>query len=323
MVRPTLLQALASPPLTGVLYHLATAEVLPHISPLYAYPTLTHFEQDLDYLLCHYQPVSIEQVLDHIQQGTYLPRHSLLITLDDGLRQAYEDMAPMLECKGIPAVFFVCPPNIDNRQLMYRHRVALLLHHLALNPSHWKLCLELLRGNHDWMKIPDDLRRLDHTAKTLLDKLAAIVGIDFELYLQNARPYMTWEQIRDLKARGFGIGAHSMQHARYAKLTKAEQWIETKQSLDEVQARTNVPYRVLAFPFSDVGLTQEQMKAQLAAGGADLTFGTSSLKQDINPRCLQRLDLEQGNTSIKGRIGRAQLRYLLQRLIFRHRMLRS
>jgi len=61
-----------------------------------------------------YQPVSLDDVLDHLGRGAPLPSRATLITFDDGYRDNLVGAAPILARHGYPAVLFVSVGNIGS-----------------------------------------------------------------------------------------------------------------------------------------------------------------------------------------------------------------
>ncbi len=107
-------------------YHTVSPEALPHISHLYRLVKTAAFENDLDELLLRFEPVSLGDYLEN--RGVKKGKRRMVLTFDDGLKECYDIIAPMLIKKGIPATFFLNNRFIDNRGLFYRYKASLLVH---------------------------------------------------------------------------------------------------------------------------------------------------------------------------------------------------
>src|SRR5437868_11346983 len=112
-------------------HHLVSDEDLLHIKHLYAYKSSTQFRNDLDYLLKNFHPVSADELSKAINTGEETPSNSFLLTFDDGFKEVYDVISPILLEKGIPAVFFVNPAFIDNKELFYRCKISLVIEELS------------------------------------------------------------------------------------------------------------------------------------------------------------------------------------------------
>jgi hypothetical protein len=158
------------------------------------------------------------------------------------------------------------------------------------------------------------LRIAGHQHEHLLDEAAEIIGIDFDAFLRNEKPYMTLQEIQAIQKQGATIGAHSMSHPLYSRLPLDEQLRQTADSIAYVQEHAPEKYRLFAFPFTDNGVSDAFFKTVHDEENpiADLTFGCAGLKKEIYPYHLQRLAMEK-YTGPAGRQIRSQ--YLFNLLL--------
>jgi len=106
-------------------YHTVAEQPLPHIKHLYRMKTVEEFQKDLDFLLRYFEPIDVE-TLYNLHISKMAPKKSFFhLTFDDGMKEIYEIVAPILLKKGIPATFFVNSGFVDNKALFYRHRESL------------------------------------------------------------------------------------------------------------------------------------------------------------------------------------------------------
>src|SRR5262245_10648640 len=76
------------------------------------------FRRQLTALQGQYEMATLESALDFLQ-GTYRPSCDLcLLTFDDGLKEHYTEVAPMLLDHGVQGIFFVITAGLEE------HRVA-------------------------------------------------------------------------------------------------------------------------------------------------------------------------------------------------------
>jgi len=79
-----------------VLYHLVSDDGFPHVK--YGggrIRSTIEFQEDIDFFLKHYRPISLSDLLASIYQERVLPENSFLLTFDDGLREFIDIAAPM------------------------------------------------------------------------------------------------------------------------------------------------------------------------------------------------------------------------------------
>lgn len=256
-------------------YHTINDDNLPHTNQLFEVKKRIQFEKELDLLLKYYEPISIDKVYRSVIHNEPIPKPSFHLTFDDGLRQCSEVIAPILKRKGIPATFFLNTAFIDNKQLFYRFKVA-LLKSILTTYSDTKIEQLLTLGWHD---------------VELIDRLAIENGIDFHAFLVNEKPYLKSDQIRQLIADGFDIGSHSIDHPRFANISIEMQEQQIQNSFSFLEQNFGVKRRYFAFPFSDDSLKKETFN-MLSRNNISLSFGTSSMKVDTIYSNQQRIPFD-------------------------------
>lgn len=63
------------------------------------------------------------------------------------------------------------------------------------------------------------------------------------------RPYMTWEEVRALRAAGTEIGSHTLHHRALPDLPAGERLRDLAMSKEGLEWRLDAPVRFLAYPF--------------------------------------------------------------------------
>lgn len=264
-------------------YHVVSDTKLPYILN---YPSFnsTQFEQQLDYFLNYFKPVSLKYILEHPN-----PKEKVFhLSFDDGLRECFEVVAPILFKKGIPATFFVNSGFAGNQELFHRYKASLILS--ELNKTQNIDAENFLKENG---LNRDSILQTGISQVEILNQTAALLNIDFSEFLNNTKPYLTLEQISEIKQQGFSIGAHSENHPEFYKISEEEQFNEIKQSINWVVENFNPEIKTFAFPFTDDGVSLQFLKRLKTENICDLTFGTAGLKYDECATHFQRYPAEQ------------------------------
>jgi peptidoglycan/xylan/chitin deacetylase (PgdA/CDA1 family) len=82
--------------------------------------TPDNFRAQLQYLAdAGYHPITLTDVYYHLTQGYPLPDKPLVLTFDDGYRDAYEIVFPMLLDYGFPGTFFVLATPMHQESVDY------------------------------------------------------------------------------------------------------------------------------------------------------------------------------------------------------------
>lgn len=279
-------------PLINVFYHTVSDVYLPHIAPLYRPRNTKEFERDLDFLLQHFQPVDAHEVLLHVRNEKRIEKPSFHLSFDDGLREVYEIAMPVLLRKGVHATVFVNSGFVDNRDLFFRYKAALIA---GIYPE-----------------IEEEVLNINYTERNCLDGRAQESGIYFNDFLQKQQPYLTSGQLKAWKKNGFTIGAHSEDHPQYALIPEAEQVAQTLNSCDFVQKEFAETERYFAFPFSAAGVSDcffEKIR-----NSVDLTFGISGIHTAHGGRYTDRIDMETYGKNAEKCIQRAYMTRFLKQI---------
>ncbi len=271
---------------------------LPHLENLYPLRTKKQFEADLDYLLEHYEAISLSELVACIDEDKEIRKNSFFLSFDDGLRACYELIAPILKRKGIPACFFLNSAFVDNQKLFYRYKVSLLLDQINRKPPSKSLTKKLetilQKSELEGWTMREQILSIDYQQKDLTDELAQLLKVDFKKFLAQEQPYLTTPQIRAMEKDGFQFGAHSIDHPLYEDLSPLDQIIQTKESLHFVETHCRQPIRSFAFPFTDDGVAASFFDKMHQEQILDISFGTAGLKKDSCPFHFQRLPMEVG-----------------------------
>lgn len=263
-----------------------------HISTRSKHKSVKEFIDDLDYLLTHFKPITLKELLDYHQNKKTIPNNSFHLTFDDGLSEFYHVIAPILIEKKIPATIFLNNHFIDNKALFYSYKASILSDELYT----------------------DTVLDISFKNKNDIDELAKTFNISWDDYLAKHQPYLTTEQINELIAQGFTIGAHSLNHPLYEELSLDEQIHQTITSIEDIKNRFQLDYSVFSFPFTDVNVGKKFFSS--IKNHVDLTFGSAGIKDDEITFNLQRLTMDNkvdGAVNIK----MAFSYYLLKKLIFK------
>jgi peptidoglycan/xylan/chitin deacetylase (PgdA/CDA1 family) len=288
-------------------HHLVSNKDVPHIKHLYPFKNIRAFEQDLDYLLKHFIPVTLQEVMTAVKSGQPLPSRSFLITFDDGLREIAENVAPLLLKKGVPAAFFLNSAFLDNKELFYKFKISLIIEAIQTGKYSTAALTKLaaILGCSTIEALIPAVKKISYHNRQLAEDAGIALELSFSDYLQQQRPFMTLDEVGKLVEQGFAIGGHSVDHPYYSQLTLEEQLTQTRDSVNFLTERFNISYRAFAFPHTDTGVSRAFFDTLLnGPDSLDVIFGTANHKQDISPRILHRFNCERPaisiNSAVKG-----------------------
>ena len=88
-------------------YHSVTDENPVHIKNLYQPRAVEQFKNDIDFLLKHYESISLKELMVLNREGELIDKNCFHLTFDDGLSQFYHIVAPILKERNIHATVFL------------------------------------------------------------------------------------------------------------------------------------------------------------------------------------------------------------------------
>src|SRR5271157_6511785 len=111
-------------PLSGVslvvpFYHMVSDVHVPHVSNLYRFRTIVEFTSDVEFFSRHFEPVTLNDIVDALNGTRTLRRSCFHLTFDDGFREMHDIVAPILQRAGVPATFFLNTAFLDGGGLAH------------------------------------------------------------------------------------------------------------------------------------------------------------------------------------------------------------
>lgn len=276
-------------------YHLVSDQEVLHIKHLYIYKNVRQFKDDLDFILRSFKPLSLLDFLDYLKTGQELPDKAFLLTVDDGLRETYDVMAPILLQKGVPAIFFVSSAFVDNENMAYDHKASLIIDQLrrARSPSLGIKIIEIV--NKKGISVDDiegTVFGMGFDKSDVLDEIGYAASLDFRQYLKVNQPYLSSNHVTQLVRQGFAIGGHGIDHAMYSSLSLEQQIYQTRISMTFVRERFGLDYGAFAFPHGDHGVSGDFFREIRRAGLVDISFGNAGFLRETAQNHFQRFSLE-------------------------------
>ena len=264
--------AIAPPPLvTIVMYHFVRPVPTSRF-PRLAALELTAFREQLRYLRLHYSPIRLTDVAAAAAGVCSLPPRPVVLTFDDGYRDHYEHVFPLLEKDRIPATFFPVHSSLVDRKVLDVNKIQFVLAAVhspaplvaeidaAIESSRdperrpvgdyrarWWAASRFDEPHVAYIKrmlqhgLPEDVRR------PLVDALfCRHVTRDDAAFA--AELYMTVDHAREMHAAGMDFGGHGAHHIPLSVLGRAEQAREIDGALQALHAM-GVPGRPFTYSF--------------------------------------------------------------------------
>ncbi|MFC2112038.1 polysaccharide deacetylase family protein [Bacteroidota bacterium] len=309
-------------------YHAVSDDPMPHVAHTYPVRSLKRFRKDLEFLLRHFEPVGLEE-LKLIEKPGKHKKPSMFLSFDDGLSEIYDMVAPELISRGIPAGIFVNTDFIDNKELFYRYKSSLLVDRFEII-KYAPAVTELLQSRYHLASsrkrcVKEFLLSISYKNKSELEEVAKLVELDFKTFLKVKQPYLTMQQLKELRDQGFYIGSHSKDHPRFSEISPDERTTQYRESIEFLQKELEIDYGAFSFPFSDSGVPADFFRDLSSEGmpRIDASFGTGGLKNDPVSFHKQRISMESGKAPAGILIRGEYLYFLLKGLFGKNEISRS
>jgi peptidoglycan/xylan/chitin deacetylase (PgdA/CDA1 family) len=292
--------------LLAVNYHYVSVE--PRTGAAIFPVTTQDFGAQLDELGRTFEFVSRSDLLAAVGGGVSLPERACLITFDDGLRQQVELALPLLEERGIPAIFFVCGEPLDHPRVLFVHKVHQLRDCMTDAELREALADELAEEGIDPASISPELAAATYRYDT---PEAAALKYLLNVVLGPSRPepidrmfserfseaelaeelYVSREHVVQLEAVD-ALGAHAYTHRPLAVLEPNAARDDLERGAGVLESITGRRPRAISYPYGVAAAVNATVAA--AAGESGYAFGVT-MERAFNttldqPLLLARLD---------------------------------
>lgn len=243
------------------------------------YPGIKGLEYDLflaqiDFLRKQYHMITMEHLIDAIQNGGELPERAALLTFDDGYIDHFVSVYPILKKYGIQGSFFVPAGILAEKKVLDVNKI-----HLILASAEEKTLLKrvfdyLDRYRNQGYDIPDneslyqelavanlyDNKDVIFIKRVLQTKLeeglrSEISAQLFEECMQlpeevvSKELYMNLEQIKMMKSDGMYFGLHGYQHDWLGNLPKTDMEQDIRAALSFYEGLIDHRQWVMNYPY--------------------------------------------------------------------------
>jgi peptidoglycan/xylan/chitin deacetylase (PgdA/CDA1 family) len=212
------------------------------------------FRAQLEYLAGRYTIVRLGECAGLADAGAGRKGPFAAVCFDDGYRCILEEAYPVLQAMRIPAMMFVNPPVLGNRDLLWRDKIRYLIRNglkeefvafLRSRRGRYNFRTLGKLGFYKWSKNPKALK--DMAIQQDVDLFFVRKGFDAAEIASRNRLFM---EENDVALREFlEFGNHTWSHPILTLLTGAEQKAEIGRCHDYLKTRGIAPAG-LALPFS-------------------------------------------------------------------------
>jgi peptidoglycan/xylan/chitin deacetylase (PgdA/CDA1 family) len=242
----------SSPKLIILVYH----RVLPEykFSPFNTIISLKTFTKQIDILAKKYPIIPLSDSVNQCKSGYVKNRIQTVLTFDDGYRDSYEIIYPILKEKGLPASFFIATDYINSSKPIWVDELVKILSintdirriEIADKLIHQKIMQPRLSFIYS---LVDSMKSLTSKGRqNILNLLNEQAGKKIIPDYLNDR-CITWEQAKLMSANGMEIGGHGTSHSSLSRISFTEATQEIRKCKEIIENNIKISCRNFAFPF--------------------------------------------------------------------------
>lgn len=184
------------------------------------HPTVTHqideFDKEINFLKRYFDIISLDQITEALHEGKGFKRPSVAVTVDDGYKDNYDLLYPVIKKHQIPITIFLSTSVIGTHERLWFSHLSEVL----LNTTKKNLSLNGVFNRTFPLKTIEEKRT---AYNTIVQKLKTVETQKRDDYLHliderlgmprnTQRLMMTWDEIREMHKNGVTFGAHTDTH---------------------------------------------------------------------------------------------------------------
>lgn len=215
------------------------------------------FKEQVQYLVKHYHFITMDELIDSVDNGSNLHPKSVLLSFDDGYFDHFDCVLPVLSKHNIQGSFYPSAKAILDNEVLDVNKIHFILasvpeKNILVNEIFSKMdeyrATFKLDSNTDYFTRYALASRFDSMEVMFIKKMLQVILPEalrliicnhlFNKYVTSDEAsfsrelYMSVEQIKEMMNQGMHIGSHGYKHYWLGSLSKEEQVVEIDRSLD-------------------------------------------------------------------------------------------
>ena len=207
---------------------------------------VSELEQQVAWLSHHCEMATLQSALSFLA-GKYEPSRNLcLLTFDDGLKDHYTNVMPILAQRQIEGLFFISTVCLEQHRVLPVHKNHFLMAELEFNKYRSAFLDHLVTLSDQTPNVIDldkaklaypwdspdvaafkfflNYRISEHLRVRVLEALFEKFLGDESVFAREL--YLDWEEVRQMQGQGMVIGGHSNNHVALSSLSPEEQELD-------------------------------------------------------------------------------------------------
>ena len=253
------------------------------------------FRQHLRYLARHANPISLHDGLSALATGAPLPRNPVVITIDDGYRDAYDIALPILREFNFNATLFAVTDFVDGVAWVWTDIMRFILQQsggverrtIQTSAGEFQISGEDLYSDADAVngklkKMPDELKN------KVLQEIAEALNVEVPHRPTSDFEPLSWDQAREMDSTSIQIESHTVTHPILTEVSEARVDDELLRSKARLETMLDRDANYFCYPNGNVNVRVRDAVARAGYKGAVTTnFGFN--KSPVDPFMIDRI----------------------------------
>lgn len=269
---------------------------------------LDKFEKQISYFKNNFNFITAQELVQCMYYKKSIPPNSILLTFDDGFKDHYLYVFPVLKKLHIQGLFFPAAKPIVEQTILDVHKIHFILAKSQnvriimneifdlINKFRKEYCIKSPESFFDDLAIPNrfDTKEVVFIKRILQRDLPRNIRTQITDYLFkkfvtedqksfSKQIYLSLDEIKEMKEYEMYFGAHSYSHEWFSNLTKVELQTEIKKSIEFCSKINCIKDNlIMCYPYGDYNqesiseLKKEKFVAGLTTKVGDAILNTSN-----------------------------------------------
>ncbi|MBN2018003.1 MAG: polysaccharide deacetylase family protein [Candidatus Cloacimonetes bacterium] len=262
------------------------------------------FEKQLQYLRTYYNPISLHELVNYIQNEVPIPENAAVLTFDDGYMNNYTLAFPLLEKYQIPATIFMTMDFIYNSLWIWVNALEYIISkasikHFSISIPDRGLVTFTIENEEEKAKVYKQLKEmLKEFHPSMIDNIISELkkNLNVKIGYNEVINYQMLDEstIKKMSSPLVDFGSHTLSHPILTRLNTEEVIHEIKDSKEILERILGEEVEYFCYPNGDyneeiVAIVKEHYKAALST---DSGFVDKSSNIFLLPRIAAKADFD-------------------------------
>jgi peptidoglycan/xylan/chitin deacetylase (PgdA/CDA1 family) len=216
---------------------------------------VSSFQSQLDYLIRNCTVISFRQALDFFLGRADVPPNTVVLTFDDGTRDSYVHVFPLLKRYNLPSTVFLPTLSIGTGRMLWVHKRKYLERRYG-SDAFWREVYKRLPAgavteDHNGRSRKEALypRLEKRIREALMEDIWQSLCRDVDEPGLAHELYLSWDNVREMSRAGIEFGSHSVSHPVLSGESAETIMDEVCHSREQIAREVGAPCDLFAYPF--------------------------------------------------------------------------